>query len=82
MITTRNRAYLEEIIPLQAARPLCVAQNLTGNRKLASLKHRFEVEFDYTGKARPDLPLLAAPGEPMLANPNSSTNAPLRGASR
>ena len=56
--------------------------NLTGSDKLASLEHRFEAGFDYIGNGRPDLPLLAAPGEPMLANPNSSTNAPLRGASR
>jgi 4-hydroxybenzoate polyprenyltransferase len=52
--------------------------NLTGKDKLASLKHRFETGFDYVGNARPDLPLLAAAGEPMLANPNSSTSALLR----
>jgi 4-hydroxybenzoate polyprenyltransferase len=52
--------------------------NLTGNQKLSSLKHRFETGFDYVGNARLDMPLLAAAGEPMLANPSSSTSALLR----
>jgi 4-hydroxybenzoate polyprenyltransferase len=43
-------------------------KNLTGNRKLAELKRRFE-SFDYIGNSRVDLPLLAAAIEPMVANP-------------
>jgi 4-hydroxybenzoate polyprenyltransferase len=54
------------------------SRNLTGSHKLASLKHRFERGFDYVGNARPDLPLLAAAGEPMLASPDPSTSALLR----
>jgi 4-hydroxybenzoate polyprenyltransferase len=54
------------------------SRNLTGRHKLASLKHRFERGFDYVGNARPDLPLLAAAGEPMLASPDRSTSALLR----
>jgi 4-hydroxybenzoate polyprenyltransferase len=54
------------------------SRNLTGSRKLASLKDRFETGFDYVGNARPDLPLLAAAVEPMLACPDPSTTALLR----
>jgi len=50
--------------------------NLTGRNKLASFRARFgdgpEGGFDYIGNARPDLPLLAAATEPMLANPDLS----------
>ena len=52
--------------------------NLTGNHKLSKLKNRFETGFNYVGNARPDLPLLAAASEPMLANPNAPTSALLR----
>jgi len=52
--------------------------NLTGKNKLASLNRRFETGFDYIGNARLDLPLLAAAGEPMLANASSSTSALLK----
>lgn len=44
--------------------------NLTGNHKLAGFRSRFAGEFDYIGNARPDMPLLAAAAEPMVANPN------------
>jgi 4-hydroxybenzoate polyprenyltransferase len=54
------------------------SRNLTGSHKLACLRHRFETGFDYVGNARPDVPLLAVAGEPMLANPNLSTSALLR----
>jgi len=47
--------------------------NLTGEHKLASLQRRFKKGFDYIGNARPDLPLLAAAGAPMLANPSHAT---------
>ena len=47
--------------------------NLTGKNKLASFRERFgEAGFDYIGNARPDIPLLAAATEPMLANPDLS----------
>jgi 4-hydroxybenzoate polyprenyltransferase len=46
--------------------------NLTGHNKLASFKARFEEGFDYIGNARPDVPLLMAATEPMLANPDLS----------
>jgi 4-hydroxybenzoate polyprenyltransferase len=52
--------------------------NLTGNAKLASLKHRFEAVFDYIGNANADLSLLADAGESMLANPSPSLSALLR----
>lgn len=44
------------------------ATNLTGNQKLASLQQRFG-SFAYVGNASPDLPLLGAAAEPMVANP-------------
>jgi 4-hydroxybenzoate polyprenyltransferase/phosphoserine phosphatase len=50
--------------------------NLTGKNKLASFEQRFgtapEGGFDYIGNARPDVPLLRAATEPMLANPDLS----------
>ena len=46
--------------------------NLTGRNKLASFRERFHEGFDYVGNARPDVPLLAAATEPMLANPDLS----------
>jgi len=53
--------------------------NLTGNRKLASLRGRIgEVEFDYIGNDTPDLPLLAQAREPMVANPSIGLSFRLR----
>ena len=46
--------------------------NLTGKHKLASFQERFHEGFDYVGNARPDVPLLMAATEPMLANPDLS----------
>jgi 4-hydroxybenzoate polyprenyltransferase/phosphoserine phosphatase len=47
------------------------ATNLTGGRKLASLRFRLaEASFDYIGNATPDLPLLSHATEPMVANPS------------
>jgi 4-hydroxybenzoate polyprenyltransferase/phosphoserine phosphatase len=51
------------------------ATNLTGDKKLDSLKARLSLEnassaFDYIGNDTPDLPLLAEATEPMVANPS------------
>ena len=51
------------------------ATNLTGNKKLNSLKARLSSgnnsgAFDYIGNDTPDLPLLAQATEPMVANPS------------
>ena len=47
------------------------ATNLTGNKKLDSLKARLNSgAFDYVGNDTPDLPLLAQAIEPMVANPS------------
>ncbi len=55
------------------------ATNLTGNKKLASLRgHLDHGEFDYIGNDTPDLPLLAQSKEPMLANPSLSLRIRLR----
>jgi 4-hydroxybenzoate polyprenyltransferase len=46
------------------------ATNLTGGDKLNRLRDRFQATgFDYIGNAHVDLPLLAAAGSAMLANP-------------
>jgi 4-hydroxybenzoate polyprenyltransferase/phosphoserine phosphatase len=53
--------------------------NLTGNKKLDSLRNRFGAgEFDYVGNATADLPLLAVAKEPMVANPSVPLRAMLR----
>ncbi len=52
--------------------------NLTGHNKLASLQKRFDSGFDYIGNARPDVPLLVASVEPMVANPDHSLKTILR----
>lgn len=45
--------------------------NLTGNRKLNLLRTQLDsAPFDYIGNDIPDLPLLAASIEPMVANPS------------
>ncbi|HTW79282.1 MAG TPA: UbiA family prenyltransferase [Terracidiphilus sp.] len=55
------------------------ATNLTGTRKLAGLRSRLgTTEFDYIGNDTPDLPLLAASAEPMVANPSRRLRARLR----
>jgi 4-hydroxybenzoate polyprenyltransferase/phosphoserine phosphatase len=44
--------------------------NLTGSRKLDSLRRQFDSgAFDYIGNDTPDLPLLASATQPMVANP-------------
>jgi 4-hydroxybenzoate polyprenyltransferase len=55
--------------------------NLTGRNKLAAFQARFTSGFSYIGNARPDLPLLTACVEPMLANPHRSVRAGLHSAS-
>jgi 4-hydroxybenzoate polyprenyltransferase len=54
------------------------ATNLTGSNKLAGFRRQFAGQFDYIGNARPDLPLLAAAAEPMVANPNFPLRLSLR----
>ena len=55
------------------------ATNLTGSRKLESLRSRLNSDrFAYVGNARPDLPLLAAAVEPMVANPSLGLRLGLR----
>ena len=47
------------------------ASNLTGNKKLLSLRSLLgSSAFDYIGNDTPDLPLLAQAAEPMVANPS------------
>ena len=54
--------------------------NLTGGNKLDALRQRFApAGFDYIGNDLPDLPLLAAAGEPMVANPTLRLRARLSG---
>jgi len=52
------------------------ATNLTGSKKLTSLKARLSAEndssaFNYIGNDTPDLPLLEEATEPMVANPSA-----------
>jgi len=53
--------------------------NLTGNRKLDSLRSRLgSCEFDYVGNDAPDVPLLARAAEPLVANPSLRLRRKLR----
>jgi 4-hydroxybenzoate polyprenyltransferase/phosphoserine phosphatase len=58
--------------------------NLTGNRKLDSLRSRLgarefdSVGFDYVGNDTPDLPLLERAAEPLVANPSWRLRRKLR----
>jgi 4-hydroxybenzoate polyprenyltransferase len=55
------------------------ATNLTGNKKLTSLRGRLgSAPFDYIGNDTPDLPLLAKATEPMVANPSLGLRMRLR----
>ncbi|GAC1415687.1 MAG: UbiA family prenyltransferase [Acidobacteriaceae bacterium] len=56
------------------------AVNLTGRNKLAAFQSRFAQGFSYIGNARPDIHLLTACVNPMVANPHRSLMAGLRGA--
>jgi 4-hydroxybenzoate polyprenyltransferase/phosphoserine phosphatase len=55
------------------------ATNLTGSRKLETLRARLHSpEFDYIGNDSPDLPLLSHAPEPMVANPTLRLRMKLR----
>ena len=55
------------------------ARNLTGSIKLESLEKRFGVgEFAYIGNDTPDLPVMAAAAEWMVANPSAGLRAKMR----
>jgi 4-hydroxybenzoate polyprenyltransferase/phosphoglycolate phosphatase-like HAD superfamily hydrolase len=53
--------------------------NLTGSNKLESFQKHFPTTgFDYIGNARPDITLLAAAGEAMVANPDGALTSAIR----
>jgi phosphoserine phosphatase len=54
--------------------------NLSGTNKLDAFRQRFGESFDYIGNALPDLPLLQASREPMVANPTPGLRTALRRA--
>jgi 4-hydroxybenzoate polyprenyltransferase/phosphoserine phosphatase len=54
--------------------------NLAGANKLAAFRERFGDNFCYIGNASPDLPLLCACVEPMVANPTRGLTSGLRSA--
>jgi 4-hydroxybenzoate polyprenyltransferase len=54
--------------------------NLAGRNKLAAFQSRFGDNFCYIGNASPDLALLSACQEPMVANPLSGLSTKLRRA--
>lgn len=56
------------------------ATNLTGRNKLAAFQSRFAHGFSYIGNAHPDIHLLTACVNPMVANPHRRLLAGLRGA--
>ncbi|MDE3103833.1 MAG: UbiA family prenyltransferase [Acidobacteriota bacterium] len=54
--------------------------NLAGSNKLAAFQQRFPQGFSYIGNASPDLCLLQACQQPMVANPTAGLRARLRSA--
>ncbi len=56
------------------------AHNLAGGNKLAAFRQRFGERFSYIGNARPDVPILTACLEPMVANPTASLMSGLHAA--
>jgi 4-hydroxybenzoate polyprenyltransferase len=56
------------------------SHNLAGGNKLAAFHARFGDQFCYIGNASPDLSILTACIEPMVANPTSSLMSGLRAA--
>ncbi|WP_263367729.1 UbiA family prenyltransferase [Edaphobacter bradus] len=54
--------------------------NLSGHNKLAVFREHFGDNFSYIGNATPDLPLLEACREPMVANPTAGLRSGLRRA--
>ena len=54
-------------------------QNLTGNKKLDSLRNRFgNSDFIYVGNGTPDLPVMAGAAESMVANPSRKLRTKMR----
>ena len=54
-------------------------QNLTGNKKLDSLRNRFgNSDFIYVGNDTPDLPVMAGAAESMVANPSRKLRTKMR----
>lgn len=54
-------------------------RNLTGNRKLDSLRNRFgNSDFVYVGNDTPDLPVMAGAAESMVANPSRKLRTRMR----
>jgi 4-hydroxybenzoate polyprenyltransferase len=56
------------------------SHNLAGANKLAAFRARFGDRFSYIGNASPDIPILTACIEPMVANPANSLMSGLRSA--
>ena len=56
------------------------SHNLAGGNKLQAFRERFGDRFSYIGNARPDIPILTACLEPMVANPTASLMQGLRSA--
>ena len=56
------------------------SHNLAGDNKLQAFRERFGNEFSYIGNARPDLPILMACQEPMVANPDAALMSGLKSA--
>ena len=56
------------------------SHNLSGDNKLAAFRARFGDQFSYIGNASPDIPILTACIEPMVANPTNSLMSGLRHA--
>ncbi len=56
------------------------AHNLAGQNKLEAFRRHFGPDFSYIGNASPDLPILTACHEPMVANPSASLMAGLHAA--
>jgi len=56
------------------------SHNLAGGNKLAAFKAQFGDNFSYIGNASPDVSILTACVEPMVANPTSSLMSGLRAA--
>lgn len=56
------------------------SHNLAGGNKLAAFRARFGDQFSYIGNASPDISILTACIEPMVANPTGSLMSGLRSA--
>jgi 4-hydroxybenzoate polyprenyltransferase len=56
------------------------SNNLAGGNKLQAFRERFGQGFSYIGNARPDIPILTACQQPMVANPDRALMDGLRKA--